>query len=83
MESIDELKKIDIKILTCYYFDDIMRVIDIDFNNILLDEKSYKHLSIYNILYKNFMSKNPLRIWFDKIDRFFKIDDGIKYLVLV
>ena len=29
------------------------------------------------------MSENPLRIWFDKIDRFFKIDDEIKYLVLV
>ena len=40
MESIDELKEIDIKILTCYYFDDIMRVIDIDFNNILLEKKS-------------------------------------------
>ena len=44
MDSIDELKEIDIKNRTCSYFDDIMRVIDIDFNNILLDEKSYKNL---------------------------------------
>ena len=37
-------KKNYIKNRTCYYFDDIMRVINIDFDNILLDEKSYKSL---------------------------------------
>ena len=48
MESKDKLKEIDIKNRTCHYFDDTMRVIDIDFNNILLDEKSYqKNLKIY------------------------------------
>ena len=26
----------------CYYFDDIMKLIDIDFSNIMLNEKSYK-----------------------------------------
>ena len=41
MKSKDELKEIDIKNCTCYYFDDIMRVIDIDFSDILLIEKSY------------------------------------------
>ena len=71
MESKDELKETDIESLTCYHFDDIMRVTDIDFNNILLDEKSYKHLSIYNILYKTFISEKPLCIWFEKIDGFF------------
>ena len=39
MESQDELKEVDIKNRTCYYFDDIVRVIDIDFNDILLNEK--------------------------------------------
>ena len=39
MESKEELKKDDIKNRTCYYFDDIIREIDIDFDNILLDEK--------------------------------------------
>ena len=36
--------EIDIKNRTCYYFDDIMRVPDrdIDFSNILLDEKLHK-----------------------------------------
>ena len=42
MESKDEFKKIDIKNRTCYYFHDIMTVIDIDFSDILLNKKSYK-----------------------------------------
>ena len=44
MESRNELKVIDIKNRTCYYFDDIMRFWDkdIDFCGILLDEKLYK-----------------------------------------
>ena len=29
------------------------------------------------------MSEKPLRIWFDKIDGFIKIDDGVRYLVLL
>ena len=44
----------------------IKRVTDIDFNNILLDEKSCKSLFISNISYKKFMDEKPLRIWFDK-----------------
>ena len=39
MESKGELKEIDIKHRTCYYFDDIMRVIDTDFSDILLVKK--------------------------------------------
>ena len=42
MESKNELKEIDIKNRTCYYFDDIMKVIDIYPSNILLDKKSLK-----------------------------------------
>ena len=43
MESKDELKEIDIKNRTCYYFDDIIRSWDrdIDFRDILLDKKLY------------------------------------------
>ena len=43
MESKDELKELGIKNCTCYYFDDIIRNLDIDFDNILLDKKSYKN----------------------------------------
>ena len=61
MESKHELKEIDIKYLTCYDFSDIMRVIDIDFSNILLNEKScktYKNILIYDISYNTFMVQN-------------------------
>ena len=47
MESKDESKEIDIKNRTCYYFDDIMRDLDIDFDNILLEEKLYKKIRKY------------------------------------
>ena len=44
MESKDELREIYNKYCTCYYFDGIMRVKDrdIDFSDILLDNKLYK-----------------------------------------
>ena len=34
MESNDKLKKINIKNCTCYYFDDIVKIEDFDFDNI-------------------------------------------------
>ena len=53
MESNNELKEIDIKNCTCYYFDDIMNIGAFNFNNILLDkksyEKSYENILIYDI----------------------------------
>ena len=42
MVNKDGLKEIDIKNRTCYYLDDTMRVIDIDFNDICLDENHIK-----------------------------------------
>ena len=46
-----------------------MRVIDIDFDSILLNENSYKtyeKILIYDMSYKTFMGAKPLRIWFKK-----------------
>ena len=85
MESKDKFLKSYIKNRTCCYFDDTMRVVDIDFDNILLDKKSYKtfeNILIYDILYKIFICAKPLHIRFDEIDGFIKINDGIRYLVL-
>ena len=42
MESKDELKEIDIKNCTYYYFDDIMKVTDINSEKLFLDEKDIK-----------------------------------------
>ena len=80
MESNDELKEIDIK--NCYYFDDIIKIEDFDFNNLLLDEKSYRSILIYDILYKTLIGANPLLIRFDKVDRFIRNYDRTRYLVL-
>ena len=40
----NELKKVSIKNRTCYYFDDIIKIKDFDFDNDLLDQKSYKNI---------------------------------------
>ena len=50
----NELKKNLYQKCTCYYFDDIMELEDFDIDNILIDEKSYEHILIYDILYKTF-----------------------------
>ena len=44
MESKNELKEIDIKNCTCYYFDDIVKIENLNLDNILMDEKSYKNV---------------------------------------
>ena len=82
MESNNELKEIDIKNSTCYYFDDIMRVGYINFSDILLRKKLFENISIYDISYKAFMGAKPLCIWLEKIDGYVKIYDGVRYLVL-
>ena len=47
MDSNTEFKKIDIRIRTCYCFDDIIKIERLC--NILIDEKSYENISVYNI----------------------------------
>ena len=51
MESKDELNKIDIKICGYYYFDDIIKDIDINFSDTLLDEELDKNISVHDISY--------------------------------
>ena len=58
----DELKQINIKNGTCYYFDDILKIEDFDIDNILIDEKSYKNILVYNISYKSLIDSEPLRL---------------------
>ena len=55
---------------------------DIDFDNILIDEKSHKNILIYDILYKPLVGAKPFRIRFDKIDGFIRDFDGTRYLIL-
>ena len=82
MESNNELKEIGIKNCTCYYFDDNIKIEDFDFDNILWDGKSYESILIYIILYKTLIGAKPLRISFDKVDRFIRFYDGTRHSVL-
>ena len=59
MESNDKLKDIDIKNCTCYYFDDIIKIEYFCLDNILIDEKSYKNVLVYNISYKSLIDSQP------------------------
>ena len=58
----------------------MIKIEDFDLRNILIDEKSYENILVYNIQYKRLIK--PLRITFNKIDGFIKVYDGTKYLVL-
>ena len=48
----NELKKDCIKNRTCYYFDDINKLENLNIDNIFIDEKSHKNILIYDISYK-------------------------------
>ena len=43
---------------------------DFNLDNILIDKKLYRNISIYNISYKTLIDAKSLRIIFDKIDEF-------------
>ena len=82
MESNDRLKEINIKNRTFYYFDDIIKVEDFNFGNILIDKISYENSFVYNFSYKTLIDAKPMRIRFDKIDGFIIVYDGTRHLVL-
>ena len=63
-------------------FQYIVEIEDFDFNNILLDEKSYENILLYDILYKTLIGAKLLRIIFNKADGFIRDYIGTKYLIL-
>ena len=77
MECNDKLKEIVIKNCASYYFDDIINI-----DNILVDEKLYENIFVYNILYKSLIDSKLLCIRFNKIDGFIRVYNGTRYLVL-
>ena len=50
-----------VKNRTCYYFDDIIKLREFGFYNILIDEKSHKNILIYNIKYKTLIDSKPVQ----------------------
>ena len=75
MENNDELKAIDVKNCTCYYFDDIIKFGNFDLENILIDEKSSGNYLVYKISYKTLIGAKPLCIRFNKIEGFIRVYD--------
>ena len=61
-----------------YYFDDTIKSEDFDFDNISIDEKSYKNIVIYSILQRTLICPKLLCISFDKIDEFIRVYNGTR-----
>ena len=66
----------------CFYFNNIIKLEDFDFDNVLFNEKSYENILIYDVLYKTLIGTKTLHIMFDKVDGFIRDYDLSKYLVL-
>ena len=63
MDSNNKLKEIDIRNSTCYYLDDTININDLHFDNLLIDQKSFEGILIYDIAYKNPYGVKPLCIY--------------------
>ena len=78
----NNIKDVNVKNRTCYYFDDIIKIEYFDFDNILLDDKSNENVLVNDILYKTLIGTKPLGIRFNKVDGFMRVYDEIRYLIL-
>ena len=82
MGSNNELKEIDIKNCTCCYFNNIIKFEDFDLDNILMNEKPYEDVLVYNISQKTLIGDKSLCIRFDKIDGLIRVYGRTRYLLL-
>ena len=85
-----EVKEINIKNRTYYFFNDIINIKEFDSNLLKIDKKSYKDIDIYYIGYitikktgncKNIYSVNPLYLIIGKVDGHIEEKNESKYLV--
>ena len=79
-----ELKQINIKNRTYYFYNDIIDIKTFDSNNLKLDKKTYKNLDIYNIGYVTIKkigsgydinSANPLYLRIGNAKKYLVFDD--------
>ena len=61
---------------------DIIKIEDFDVYNILIEEKPYENILVYNISYRCLIDSKALPIKFNKIDGLIRVYDGTRYLVL-
>ena len=85
-----EIKRIDIKNRTYYFYNDIIDLKDFDARLLKIDKKSYKNIGIYNIGYitikkiddyENIYSVNPLYLIIDHASGYIEEKGVNKYLV--
>ena len=85
----ENIKEINIKNQTYYFFKDMINIKDFDSNLLKIDKKSYKNIDIYYIGYINVKdshyvkinSVNPLYLIIRLPDGYIKEKNGSKYLV--
>ena len=86
-----EVKQINIKNWTYYFYNDQINLKDFDARLLKVDKKDYKEIDIYYIGYvtvkkiancNNINSVNPLYLMIDKMIGHFEEKSGNKYLVL-
>ena len=85
-----EVKQINIKNRTYYFYNDIMDLKKFKSNLWKIDKKSYKNINIYNIGYirikkiddcENIYSVSPLYLWINHVSRYIEEKGVNKYLV--
>ena len=86
-----QVKEINIKNQTYYFFDDMINIKNCHSNLLKIDKKSYKDIDIYYISYitikkfgdcENIHSLNPLYLIFHSVTGHFKEKNDKKYLIL-
>ena len=82
------IKQINIKNRTYYFFNDMINIKDFDPSLIKTDKKSYKNIGIYHIGYitikkirdyENINSVNPLHLMIGEVDGYIEETNGNKY----
>ena len=86
-----QVKEINIKSQTYYFFDDLINLKNFDSSLLKIDKRSYKNIDIYYIGYikikkfgdsENIHSVNPLYLIINSATRHFKEKINKKYLIL-
>ena len=75
-----KFKKNRIESRTCYYFGDIIKLEDFDFNNVLIHEKLHKNILIYDISYKTLSCP---KTWSKNQKYMVSLNIMMEYLVLL
>ena len=85
-----EVKQINIKNRTYYFYNDIIDLKNFDARLLKIDKKSYKNIGIYNIGYitikkiddcENIYSVNPLYLLVNHASGYIEEKNGNKYLI--